>query len=202
MLITCPDCGREMSSQAKSCPYCGRPNRIFMDANSRFLKKQALKSSYESKAEEAKNQLSLGVTLFLITAVITFLLMKAGFAPTTVESNSFLDFVTNPQAWMTFYLSFFVIFYLALSVMFFGRLLNGIIMFILLFFGIAYLTSLLPWILQGVVVVGLFCFPLFYLILRPVYMLIKAGACKAKARSIVDSEEDRFIRQVREMEAD
>lgn len=28
-LITCPDCARELSSEAPACPHCGRPNQTF-----------------------------------------------------------------------------------------------------------------------------------------------------------------------------
>ena len=24
-LVTCPDCGKEISSEAETCPFCGRP---------------------------------------------------------------------------------------------------------------------------------------------------------------------------------
>lgn len=40
-LIACPECGRQVSSAAASCPHCGHPLRLRADANTGLLAKLA-----------------------------------------------------------------------------------------------------------------------------------------------------------------
>jgi endogenous inhibitor of DNA gyrase (YacG/DUF329 family) len=36
-LVTCPECGKQVSDNAAACPQCGAPNRRFERANMRMM---------------------------------------------------------------------------------------------------------------------------------------------------------------------
>jgi hypothetical protein len=64
MLVDCPDCKREVSDQAESCPHCGHPLRAFSQEVSRT----------SSKQRNAPIFLVLSFIAFLLTATTPRLL--------------------------------------------------------------------------------------------------------------------------------
>ncbi len=55
-IIKCPECGKEISSLAESCPHCGRP-----------MKKKTTTHYYNDHVEREYNSRSIGM---MVTAVI------------------------------------------------------------------------------------------------------------------------------------
>ncbi len=127
-------------------------------------------------------------------------MIQIGFAPTKLESQSFLEFLANPQDWMSFYTSFFIVFYLAICIWFCGGLFSGFLAFVLLVVGASYIGSMLPHILQGITLVAFVLFPFYLMFIRPIMMLVKAGYFKSKSKKVAESESDQFIRQMQEFD--
>ena len=200
MLQTCPDCGKEYSTIAKNCPNCGRPNQKFLDMTSDYLDRKGKREFADCTVHESLFQMKLGLVLLVVTIGLTFLLIQIGFAPTQLESQSFLEFLANPQDWMSFYTSFFIVFYLAICIWFCGGLFSGFLAFVLLFVGASYIGSMLPQIFQGITLVAFVLFPFYLMFIRPIMMLAKAGYFKSKSKKVVESESDRFIRQMQEFD--
>lgn len=199
MLQKCMDCGQMYSTLAKSCPVCGRPNQVYLNANSKYLKKQKTLTDCENQIGSALANVKVGLISLAITAIVTGLMLKMGFL-TNIESQSFMEFITNPDDWGVFYLMFFIVFYFGSCILWTGSIFVGLLAFILVLAGFAFLMQILPNILRLGVTLFFFFFPLYYLFVRPIYMLVKAGYFKAKKMSVKKDRSDRYIEQMRELD--
>jgi hypothetical protein len=92
-LVTCPDCGREVSDQAPACPNCGRP----MKASSR----PASTSAGAAAAPKKKTSpLAMGCLVIIVLGILGALLGEGSEsgspsqppAPTTVDLNGRVRF--------------------------------------------------------------------------------------------------------------
>lgn len=58
-MIKCRECGREISDQAPSCPYCGAPS--------------AKKVADDANQQTASKWTAIGVVLFLVGTLLSFI---------------------------------------------------------------------------------------------------------------------------------
>jgi len=58
-LITCPECGEQMSGDAVACPHCGKPNAA-------------------AAKKEKNSKQNIGCVLMLLSVVVGFLLPPVG----------------------------------------------------------------------------------------------------------------------------
>lgn len=200
MLQKCQECGKEYSSLAKSCPNCACPNLHYLEMKSAYRGQKEKKNAAAAEISESLFQMRLSLTLLIVTIALTVLMMQVGIAPANVESQSFIEFMFNPQDWISFYTSFFIVFYLAICILFCGRLIGGIFAFILLMISVSWLGSMLPQFLQGVTMIGFILFPLYLMFVRPLIMLIRAGYFKSKVMSLESSEPDLLMEHLQEMD--
>ena len=110
MLQKCQECGKEYSSLAKSCPNCACPNLHHLEIESAYRGKKEKKNAAAAEISESLFQMRLSLTLLIVTIALTVLMMQVGIAPANVESQSFIEFMSNPQDWISFYTSFFIVF--------------------------------------------------------------------------------------------
>lgn len=200
MLQRCPDCGKEYSTKAAACPNCACPNQIYLDMNSQYKKKVSILQETRDKTQESLVRLKTGLVLLAVTVIATLLFMQTDFAPTHLQSQSFMEFIANPQEWGMFYLTFFIVFYLGTCVLISGGLIRGFLTFIFAFFIFAGALSVLPGFLQAILTVVFFFLPLYLLIIRPIWMLIKVGYFKSRSKMIRPDSSDIFIQQMRDLD--
>lgn len=63
-LINCPDCGKDISPSAPSCPHCGRPQSLAAAAVEEPAPESAIPSSAEVRSKTVRN-IVIGVVVFV-----------------------------------------------------------------------------------------------------------------------------------------
>lgn len=111
-MITCPECGKEISDRAVSCPHCGYPIQIFVN------KEEKIENKIENNPEECNN--------------ITFPTYGTTFENRKIK-NSYTENIDNIRIIITvFRWIFSVIFLLFAFIIFMGFGIKGFVSFILL----------------------------------------------------------------------
>ncbi len=198
MSYICPECGHECSDYAKECPQCHRPNFDRAGKTLAAYDKQDRRKLALRSASDCMSQVKLGLILFALAAGLTYLGIQCGMV--SLQSQSFIGFLTNPNDWFAFGITFIFVSYITICILIAGSILGGLLLFGLILLALSWIFEPLPEIVQIIAVFTVLLLPIYLLWVRPVYMLIKAGYFRLKSKAIVDSEEDIFYRSLAEYE--
>ena len=94
-LITCPECGREVSDRAKTCPNCGFPITKSEEMDNELQVRDVVLAKEEQKPQpQSKKKVRIGLvaTLCVVLAMLAFFLLQAsGSVVGTWEDTESLD---------------------------------------------------------------------------------------------------------------
>ena len=89
-LITCPDCGKELSDQAPTCPNCGRP---FREAQPQVAPPQAKPQVIK---KSSSNSGCIGIIFGLIILVVFGYAFRSCFSTSSISSDSSSSYSPPP----------------------------------------------------------------------------------------------------------
>ena len=83
-LIKCPECGKEISDKATSCPNCGCPvsvpkeSDVFLDAKKFNKESKKIKKDSGGKGESGTARMTFGIILIVLSFIVGFQSCAAG----------------------------------------------------------------------------------------------------------------------------